>query len=296
MAVLVDGDAFRHFRLRIGRGDEGRHLAVLDAADADALPERRVHFVARLRVGDIDDVVADIDAARPAELLPLGDEFSILIEDLDAIVRPVGDEQPARRIHGQPVGDVELALPGAVVAPGGEEFAVARVFDDAVVGLVAMAVGNENIAVRRDLDVGRYVELVIAIAGNARLADRHQQASIGTELQSRCAPAIAGLAVGDPDIAVAVRAEAMRPVDQLRAEARHLPAGRIEFLDRRDARADAGFGATAVVHPEAGAVAIDIDADRLAPRPPFGQFRPVLDDVIRIWRAVWIVGLDLADG
>src|SRR5450631_1238840 len=194
------------------------------------------------------------------------------------------------------MGDVELALSRAVVAPGGDEFAIARIFDDAVVGLVAVAVGDEDVAVRRDHDVGRAVELVIAIAGNAWLADRHQQSAIGTELQSRCAPAIADLAIGDPDIAVAVRAEAMRPVDQLRAEAHHLPAGGVEFLDRRDARSDTGFAAAAVVDPEAGAVAIDIDADRLAPRPPFGQLRPVLDDVIRIWRAVWIVGLNLADG
>src|SRR5580704_6897333 len=194
------------------------------------------------------------------------------------------------------MGDVELALCRAVVAPGGEEFAVARVFDDAVVGLFAVTVGDEDIAVRRNHDVGRAVELVIAIAGNARLADRHQQAAIGTELQCRRAPAIADLAVGDPNIAVAVGAEAMRPVDQLRAEAHHLPAGGVEFLDRRDARADAGFAAAAIVDPEAGAIAIDIDADRLAPRRPFRQLRPVLDDTIRIWRAVWIVGLNLADG
>src|SRR5579862_9447632 len=194
------------------------------------------------------------------------------------------------------MGDIELALSRTVPAPGLDEFAVARIFDDAVVGLVAVAVGDEDIAVRRDHDVGRPVELVIAIAGDARLADRHQHPPIGTELYRRFAAAIAGLAVGDPDIAVAVGAEAMRPVDQLRAEAHHLPAGGVEFLDRRNARADAGFAAAAVVDPEAGAVAVDIDADRLAPRPAFRQLRPMLDDVIRIWRAVWIVGLDLADG
>src|SRR5258708_4523207 len=162
------------------------------------------------------------------------------------------------------MGDVELALSGAVVAPGGEEFAVTRIFDDAVVGLVAVAVGNKNIAVRSDHDVGRSVELVVAIAGDARLADRHQHSSVGAELQSRRAPAIAGSAVGDPDIAVAVDAQPMRPVDQLRAEAHHLPAGGIEFLDRRDARANAGFGAAAVEHPKAVAVAGDADAYRLA--------------------------------
>src|SRR5580704_12845681 len=200
MAVLVDGDALGHFRLRIGGGDEGRHLAVLDAADADALVKRRVHFVARLRVGDVENVVADIDAARPAELLPFGDELSARIENLDPIVRTVGDVKPAGRIHGEAVGDVELALSRTVVAPGGDEFAVARIFDDAVVGLVAVAVGNENIAIRRDQDVGWAVELVMAVAGNARLADHHQHPSIGTVFYRRFAAAVAGLAIGDPDI------------------------------------------------------------------------------------------------
>src|SRR6516225_4307274 len=44
VAVLVGSDALRHWRAGIRRGDEAGHLAILDATDADALPERRVHL------------------------------------------------------------------------------------------------------------------------------------------------------------------------------------------------------------------------------------------------------------
>ena len=70
------------------------------------------------------NVVADIDAARPAELLPVGQEFSVLIENLDAVVGPVGDEDPARGIHGKPMGHVEVARRRSMVAPRFDEFAV----------------------------------------------------------------------------------------------------------------------------------------------------------------------------
>jgi hypothetical protein len=88
----------------------------------------------------------------------------------------------------------------------------------------------------------------------------------------------------------------VRPVDQARAEADDLAAGCIEFLQRRHARSDTGLAAAAIVDPEARAVAVDVDADCLSPRPAFRQLRPMFDDVIRIWCAVRIVGLDLAGG
>src|SRR6516164_2345470 len=69
IAVFVSRDAFRHVGLRPFLGDEGRHLAVFDAADPDALPERRIEFLARLGIGGVENVVAvDVEAARPAEL------------------------------------------------------------------------------------------------------------------------------------------------------------------------------------------------------------------------------------
>src|SRR3954468_4020518 len=78
VAGIVVADAFERaedLRLR----DVGSDRSVLGAADADALLEAGVQLIARLRVGDIEHVVlVDGDAARPAELLPLGDELAVL--------------------------------------------------------------------------------------------------------------------------------------------------------------------------------------------------------------------------
>src|SRR5258708_37381595 len=88
--VVVHANAFESAGV-FGFLDESGDLAVLGAADPDALREAGVGLVGRLRVGDIDAVIlVDPNAARPAELLPLGDEVAVLVEDLQAGVAPVG--------------------------------------------------------------------------------------------------------------------------------------------------------------------------------------------------------------
>ena len=87
-------------------------LAVLGAADADAALPAVVVLRHRLgfRVGDVDHVVlVDEDAARPAELLPLVDELAVLIEDLDAVVVAIADEEPALRVDRERVRLIEFA-------------------------------------------------------------------------------------------------------------------------------------------------------------------------------------------
>ena len=83
-----------------------------------ALPMRMPRFHApcagltraRLGVGDVEHVVlVDEDAARPAELRPLVDELAVLVEDLDAVVAAVADEQAALRVERERVRLVELA-------------------------------------------------------------------------------------------------------------------------------------------------------------------------------------------
>src|SRR5579884_1893274 len=127
-AVHVGGDAFgrarraRSIRVRLRIGDERGHGAVLRAADADAPPPSRVvavlaFDVARFRVGDVEHVaLVDVKPARPAELLPLGDEAAILVENLDPVVAAVGDEQPSLRIHREAVRLVELDAAGSLPA------------------------------------------------------------------------------------------------------------------------------------------------------------------------------------
>src|SRR4051812_33676285 len=81
-------------------GNAVEDLALIEAADADAaLPSRMRRDAVRLGIGDVDHAVADRDAARAAELLPLGDESAVEVEDLDAVVAAVGDEEAPLRIE-----------------------------------------------------------------------------------------------------------------------------------------------------------------------------------------------------
>ena len=85
-------------RLRVG--DEGGDLAVARAPDADAALPARVALGVGLGIGAVEHVVlVDVDAAQTAELLPLLEELPVLVEDLQAVVGAVGDEQPALRVE-----------------------------------------------------------------------------------------------------------------------------------------------------------------------------------------------------
>ena len=160
---------------------------------------------------------------------------------------------------------VELARRLAVLAPGLDELAVLGELHDAVVGVAAVAVGDIDVAVGRDRDVARPIERVLAVAGHAGLAERHQDLAVRAELDDDSALAVLAALVGHPDVALAVDAEAMREVEHAAAEALHEFAGRIELHDRRDSRLSAVVRAAAVEDPDALAVAIDLDADRRAP-------------------------------
>src|SRR5262244_2679247 len=103
-----------------------------------ALPMRipgltpRIGFRVRLVIGDVKDVVAvNVDSARPAELLLLSDEFAVRVENLDAIVTAVADENPALRIYSNGVRRIELAGGRAFPAPRLDEFPVLRELHDA---------------------------------------------------------------------------------------------------------------------------------------------------------------------
>src|SRR5262249_50936442 len=116
--------------------DEGGDLAILGATDADPWPDTRVVFPVRLMIGHVEDVVAvNVDAARPAELLPLRDEIAILVEDLNAIVAAVADEDPSLRIDGDCVRRVELAGGRAFPSPRLDELSILRELHDARVGV-----------------------------------------------------------------------------------------------------------------------------------------------------------------
>src|SRR5262249_47136842 len=99
-----------------GVGNKCEQLAVFGAADPDAAFPSIV--IARDRFGfricDVQYVVlADVNATRTAELLPLCNKFAVLIEDLNPVVVAVADKQASFGVHCHGVGLIELARSGA---------------------------------------------------------------------------------------------------------------------------------------------------------------------------------------
>src|ERR1039458_572607 len=185
-------------------GNEGNDDAGFHAADADAaLPAGVVAVtvaLARFGIGDIEDVaLADVETAGAAELSPLIEEFALRAKDLDAVVGAVADEEAAGGIESQAVGSIELAGGRALLAPGLDERAVFGRLHHAGVGVAAVSVGDEDLAVGSDGHGGRLVERIGAIARDALLAEGEQDFAVGIELDD-----LVAAAVGDPDVAVAI--------------------------------------------------------------------------------------------
>src|SRR5262249_51940863 len=153
-----DADAFGAGMIRRGRLavlDERGDRAVLRAADADALPDAlelvRARVRTRFRIGDVDRIVrGNRDAARSAELAPLVEQVAVLIENLDAVVLAVADKQAPARVDRDRVRLAQLAAAGSLPAPLLDESPVAAELHHPVVLAVAMAVGDEDVAVWRD--------------------------------------------------------------------------------------------------------------------------------------------------
>src|SRR5216684_3588803 len=107
-------DTLRYRTLRNGRvagfNLTLRHLLLHPSAE-----------IQRVGVAAIDVAgVVDRDGFEAVDLDGLQDEghdLSVLVEDLNAVVGTVGDEQPAGRIHRQAMRRVELTGPGAFLAP-----------------------------------------------------------------------------------------------------------------------------------------------------------------------------------
>ena len=114
---------------------------------------------------------------------------------------------------------VELAGGDAFLAPTLDELAVLGEFHDARVGFSAMSVGDKNIAVGRDDDIGGRVESVLAVAGESRLAERQQYFSVTAKLEDLMSFAVFTQAIGHPHIAVLVHRDAVGKDEEARAEA-----------------------------------------------------------------------------
>src|SRR3977135_1156978 len=118
----------------------------------------------RLGIGHVNDVVlVDRNSARPAELLPLRDIVSFLVEDLDPIVIAIPDEQPSFRIEGQAMRYVDLPRPGSLLSPHLDNFPILRELPNAFVAVPAMPVRDKNISIQANCNSGRHIECVRTI-------------------------------------------------------------------------------------------------------------------------------------
>src|SRR6266852_9400085 len=100
VAVVIDGYGLAPLSgagglaFRERGGNEGGHRSVPGAADREPAPEAAIDSPSRFGIRAIKNVVlVDEEAARAPKLFPLGDELAVLIEDFDAVVAAVGDEQ-----------------------------------------------------------------------------------------------------------------------------------------------------------------------------------------------------------
>src|SRR5690349_9388128 len=86
---------------------------------------------ARLRVGGVQIVVlVDEQPADAAERFGLFEELAFQIEELQADVAAIGDEEPAARVDREAVRRAELAGPGPELAPRLDELSVLRELRD----------------------------------------------------------------------------------------------------------------------------------------------------------------------
>jgi hypothetical protein len=121
-------------------------------------------------------------------LAPLFDERAFLVENLDAIVRAIGDKETAAGIHRKGMGRIQFSRLCAALSPRLDEPAVLREFHDPGVGVAAMAIGDEDVAIWRDDHVRRLVEGTGSAAWNTGRSERQEYFAFRSELANEVAP------------------------------------------------------------------------------------------------------------
>ena len=84
-----------------------------------------------------------------------------------------------------------------------------------------MSVSDENVATRRDIHGGRRIEFVWSAAGDAGLAERHQDFAVRTELNNLLPLAGPPQVVGYPDVTSVINMKAVRQNEHTGAKALH---------------------------------------------------------------------------
>jgi hypothetical protein len=181
-----------------------------------------------------------------------------------------------------------------VFSPSCDERAVFREFHDAIIGLMALdnavAVGDEDVAVRRGDHIRGRIEHPWRVAGLTRLAQCQQDLALRRELDDGMTFPVFTAPICDPHIAGPIDIEAVRPIGETAAEIRnHFPAG-VYFHHRIDRRTGAAVAAATLEDPQCLPVAmVDFHPDRSAELAITGQLQRQLLHTIRIRCGIWIV-------
>src|SRR6185312_12344967 len=124
---------------------------------------------------------ATAQRAGPVQIVPLRLVFAVAVEHLHAMVLAIGDIDPAIGVGRDVVHDVELPGIAARLAPGFQQLAVGRIFVHAG---IAVAVGDVDLALRRQRGVGAAMERLAAHVGGWLLgdADGQQHLAVGGAL------------------------------------------------------------------------------------------------------------------
>ena len=179
----------------------------------DANPRPKVGDVAaygsgRTDFADVENRVMAIghaEATRAVQVLPLGLELTVAVEDLHPVVLTVGYVDPTIGVTADVVDDIELAFTGAGLTPRHQQLSVRRVFVDAG---VAVAVRDVNVASRRQRGVSAAMERLAAHVGRrlARHAEFQQHLAVEHDLAHEM-PAI----VGEEHRVIRRHVDAVRP-------------------------------------------------------------------------------------
>src|SRR5580704_2364348 len=122
-----------------------------------------------------------------------------------------------------------------------------------------MAVRDKNIAIWRNYHSRRPIECIWSIAGDAGLAESHQNFSVGAELENLVPLSVfarivarghASDSVGHPHVSVLVRKDSVRKDEHSRAEILKKLPRRIEFENGSKVGIRATVSAASVIGPD----------------------------------------------
>ena len=176
--------------------------------------------------------MAGAPAARNARASPIGPADFVgsppMVSHADSTTSRacvIGSARMSLVLNPAPDGSAltRSACAVARLTPCLDELALFIELHDALSRALAMAVGDENVAIPADDDVGRRAELVGAVPRHRARADLQQDLAARAELRDLLshvaarAAAVGRQRVGDPDVALLIHVDAVRERKQVGA-------------------------------------------------------------------------------